>query len=422
VAQTSFGEKSVQRYDYIVVGGGSAGCVTAGRLVKEFGAKVLLLEAGPPDTNRLIDMPAGFVKLMFRPSPFVTIYESEPQPSLDGRSVSIMQGHVLGGGSSVNAMTYTRGVPTDYEKWDDATGGAGWNWDSLLPYFKKQEGNQRLNNHAHGVDGPLKVSDAHHPICDSSRAFLQTVQALGVDYIPDINDGRQEGVSLVQSTTYKGKRCSAARAFIDPVREDRRLTLKCNAIATRILFEGSRAIGVEYVERGRRTLEKAFTDNEVVLTAGAFVSPKLLMLSGIGPAEQLSKHAIDVRLNLPGVGQNVQDHYTVALVARTNGAYGYFGEDRGLRMLKNGLQYLLFGSGPIASTSSEVTAFIRTKDAGPDANLQLYCAPVMVPTPLLIPPAASGITLMANLVKPASRGSMRLRSVDPTDPPIIEPN
>jgi len=216
----------LDRYDYIVVGGGSAGCVAAARLVKEFGARVLLLEAGPLDAHRLIEMPAGFVKLLFRPSPFVTVYESEAQPSLGGRSVSIMQGHVLGGGSSVNAMTYTRGVPADYAKWNEATGGAGWEWDSLLPYFRKQEGNQRLNNAAHGVDGPLKVSDAHHPICDASRAFLHTLQGMGVAFISDVNGGSQEGVSLVQSTTYKGKRWSAARAFIDPIRADPRSAIQ----------------------------------------------------------------------------------------------------------------------------------------------------------------------------------------------------
>ena len=207
--------------------------------MREFGATVLLLEAGPVDANRLIGMPAGFVKLLFRPSPFVTVYESEPQASLDGRSVAIIQGSVLGGGSSVNAMTYTRGVPTDYARWDEAAGGAGWDWNSLLPYFKKQEGNQRLNDDAHGVDGPLKVSDAHHPICDASRAFLLTLQTLGVNYISDINGGSQEGASLVQSTTYKGRRCSAPRAFIDPIRRDRRLVLKCNVAATRLLFAGS---------------------------------------------------------------------------------------------------------------------------------------------------------------------------------------
>jgi choline dehydrogenase len=412
----------LDRYDYIVVGGGSAGCVAAARLVKEFGARVLLLEAGPLDAHRLIEMPAGFVKLLFRPSPFVTVYESEAQPSLGGRSVSIMQGHVLGGGSSVNAMTYTRGVPADYAKWNEATGGAGWEWDSLLPYFRKQEGNQRLNNAAHGVDGPLKVSDAHHPICDASRAFLHTLQGMGVAFISDVNGGSQEGVSLVQSTTYKGKRWSAARAFIDPIRTDRRLTLKCNRPAARLLFDGGKVVGVEYVEGKGRSVEKAYANNDVVLTAGAYASPKLLMLSGIGPAEHLAKLRIDVRVNLSGVGQNMQDHHSVSLIARTNGAYGYFGEDRGPRMLKNGLQYLLFGSGPVASTSSEVMAFVKTKDAGAETNLQLYCAPVMVPTPLLMPPKANGITLIANLVTPNSRGSMHLRSSDPALLPIIEPN
>lgn len=412
----------MERYDYIVIGGGSAGCVTGGRLVREFGARVLLLEAGPSDAHRLIDMPAGFVKLLFRPSPFVTVYEFEAQPSLDGRSVSIMQGHVLGGGSSVNAMTYTRGVPADYAKWNDATGATGWEWDSLLPYFRKQEGNQRLNNAVHGIDGPLKISDAHHPICDASRAFLHTLQGMGVVFTSDVNGGIQEGVSLVQSTTYKGKRCSAARAFIDPVRSDRRLTLKCNTVATRLLFDGGRVVGVEYVEGKRRSIEKAYANNDVVLTAGAYASPKLLMLSGIGPAEHLATLGIEARVDLPGVGQNMQDHHSVSLVARTNGAYGYFGEDRGQRMLKNGLQYLLFGSGPVASTSSEVMAFVKTQDADGEPNLQLYCAPVMVPTPLLLPPEADGLTLIANLVTPRSRGSMRLRSSDPIAPPIIEPN
>jgi len=396
--------------------------VTTARLVQEFGARVLLLEAGPPDNHRLIDMPAGFVKLLFRPSPFVKVYESEPQPPLDGRTVSIMQGHVLGGGSSVNAMTYTRGVPADYARWEEATGRAGWDWASLLPYFRKQEGNQRLNTQAHGIEGPLKVSDAHHPICDASRAFLHTLQELGVGYVPDVNGGSQEGVSLVQSTTYRGRRCSAARAFIDPIRADPRLTLKCKAAVTRVLFEGLRAVGVEFVEAKGRAVERVYADNEIILTAGAYASPKLLMLSGIGPADRLAELGIDVRANLPGVGQNMQDHNSVSLVARSRSACGYFGEDRGARMLKNGLQYLWFGSGPVASTSSEVMAFVRTPEAGPEPNLQLYCAPVMVSTPLLLPPNAHGLTLIANLVTPQSRGSMRLRSSDPAAPPIIDPN
>jgi choline dehydrogenase-like flavoprotein len=391
-------------------------------LVREFGARVLLLEAGPPDGHRLIDMPAGFVKLLFRPSPFVTVHESEPQKSLDGRRVPILQGHVLGGGSSVNAMTYTRGASADYVKWQEASGDAGWGWDSLLPYFTKQEGNQRLNSAAHGISGPLKVSDAHHPICDASRAFLQTLQEMGVAYVPDINSGQQDGVTLVQSTTYKGKRCSATRAFLDPIRTDERFVLRCRASVTRVLFEGKRAVGVTFTEGSGRSLQTAYADNEIILTAGAYVSPKLLMLSGLCPADDLAKLGITPLVDLPGVGQNMQDHNSVSLVASATSACGYFGEDRGIRMLMNGLQYLWFGSGPVASTSSEVMAFVKTADAGAEPDLQLYCAPVMVPTPLLAPPAAHGVTLLANLIAPRSRGSMRLRSADPKAAPIVDPN
>ena len=241
-----------------------------------------------------------------------------------------------------------------------ATGGAGWDWASLLPYFRKHEGNQRLNNAAHGIDGPLKVSDAHHPICDASRAFLHTLQGMGVAYISDVNGGIQEGVSLVQSTTFKGKRCSAARAFIDPFGPI--AALRSNAIGRyAVVVPGGKAVGVEFVEGKGRSVRTAYADNEVILTAGAYASPKLLMLSGIGPADHLSKLRIDVRVDLPGVGQNMQDHNSVSLVAQTNSACGYFGEDRGLRMIINGLQYLCFGSGPVASTSSEVMAFVKTK-------------------------------------------------------------
>jgi choline dehydrogenase len=413
----------LDRYDYIVVGGGSSGCVTTSRLVREFGARVLLLEAGPRDGHRLIDMPAGFVKFLFRPSPFMSVYETEPQPSLGGRTLTLMQGHVLGGGSSVNAMTYTRGVPADYAKWDAASGHAGWDWATLLPYFRKHEGNQRLNTQAHGVDGPLKVSDPHHPLCDASRVFLHAMQDLGVDYSTDVNSGNEEGVNIVQTTTYKGRRCSATRAFLDPVRADPRLTLKCNTAVTRVLFEKGRAVGVEFVEAGGRGTARAYAANEVILTAGAYASPKLLMLSGIGPAAHLAEMGIESRVDLPGVGQNMQDHNCAFLVASADTACGYFGEDRGLRMLINGLQYLWFGSGPVASNASEVMAFVRTSEAtGAEPDLQIYCMPVMTPTPLLSPPPAHGITLMANLITPQSRGSLRLRSADPADKPIIAPN
>ena len=413
---------SAAHYDYIVVGGGSAGCVTAGRLVRDFGARVLLLEAGPADDNRLIRMPAGFVKLLFRPSPYVTVHRAEPQDTLDGRTCILMQGRVLGGGSSINAMTYARGTAADYKRWETAAGQAGWGWDSLLPYFRKQEGNQRFNNSAHGIDGPLKVSDPHQPICDISRAFLLALQTLGLPYLADYNSGRESGACISQTTTFKGARCSAATAFIAPIRDDPRLTLKLDTAVTRILVERQRAVGVEYGGSRHQPGETAYADNEIILTAGTYMSPKILMLSGIGPAAHLAEHGIAVLADLPGVGQDMQDHNEVNLVAATNGAYGYAGEDRGLRMLANGFQYSMFGSGPVASTGSEVMGFLNVEDADGEPNIQLYCVPVMLPNETIGPQAGHGFTLIANLIAPKSRGSVRLRSPDPTDLPLIRPN
>lgn len=408
-------------FDFVVVGGGSAGCVTAARLVQDFGAHVLLLEAGVPDRDPLIHMPAGFSKILSRPGKHLVSYTSEPQPSLDSRAVVIEQASVLGGGSSVNAMTYTRGTRADYDGWNAALGGnAGWGWDDLLPHFIRQEGNQRLGLPLHGTDGPLKVSDAHHPPTDASRAFLLTLQAMGLVYSADINSGDERGATYIQSTTYRGRRCSAAQAFIAPLRGDPRLTIKYRANATRILIEGKRAVGVEYSIGGK--VERAMARSEVVLTAGALISPKLLMLSGIGPAGMLKQHGIDVVVDLPGVGSNLQDHNDARLPVSTTRNFAYTGEDRGMRMLINGLQYMLFRSGPVCSTGSEVTAFHNPVDPGADPTIQFYCMGVIYPGPEHKGPPPSGVTLIANLIAPKSRGRVGLRSSNPSDPPLIEPN
>ena len=405
--------------DYIVVGGGSAGCVTAARLVAEFGAKVLLLESGSRDRHPLIHMPSGFVKMLLSPDPFMVGHESLPQPALGGRTVNVLQANVLGGGSSVNAMTYTRGTRDDYDRWDKAIGDLGWGWADILPHFVRQEGNQRLGAPLHGVHGPLKVSDAHHPPTDISRAFLLTLQEMGLPFTPDVNGGDERGATFIQSTTFRGRRCSSAKAFIEPLERDKRLTIKFNSPALRIIIERGRAIGVEYADAGggRGT---ASARCEIILTAGAFISPKLLMLSGIGPAPELRKHGIDVVVDLAGVGQNMQDHNDASLIVETKGNYGYSGEDRGLRLLTNGLQYLLFNSGPVTSTGSEVTAFLNPLSLGSDPTIQLYCVPKILQMPGggMCPP---GATLMANLIAPKSRGSMRLRSADPRDLPIVDP-
>ncbi|NPT53064.1 GMC family oxidoreductase [Paraburkholderia elongata] len=407
-------------FDYIVIGAGSAGCVAASRLVSEFGAEVLLLEGGFPDHHPLIHMPAGFVKMVFNPGRFLVNHVSEPQPALSGRRVGVLQANVIGGGSSVNAMTYTRGARADYDKWDDALGGVGWGWDDLLPHFIRQEGNQRLGAPFHGVDGPLKVSDAHHPPTRISRAFLLTLQEMGIPFTPDVNAGDERGATFIQSTTYFGRRCSAAEAFIAPLKGNPRLKIKFRSPALRILFEGDRAVGVEFSDQGKG-VARAFARQEVVLAAGAFISPKLLMLSGIGPAADLSRLGIDVKVDLPGVGQNMQDHNDASIAVQTTANFGFSGEDRGRRMLANGLQYLLFRSGPVASTGSEVTAFLNPLSPGSAPTIQLYCVGTLYPEPGNKRRQPPGATLIANLVAPKSRGAMRLRSADPADAPIIDP-
>ena len=406
-------------YDYIVVGGGSAGCVTAARLVAEYGANVLLLESGSQDRHPLIHMPSGFVRMLLSPEEFMVGHESLPQSALGGRTVNVLQANVLGGGSSVNAMTYTRGTSHDYDRWDKMIGGLGWGWADILPHFIRQEGNQRLGAPLHGVHGPLKVSDAHHPPTDISRAFLLTLQEMGLPFTPDVNGGDERGATFIQSTTFRGRRCSSAKAFIEPLTHDKRLTIKFNSPALRIITEGGRASGVEYADAGGGRATAA-ARCEILLTAGAFISPKLLMLSGIGPAAELRKLGIDVLVDLAGVGQNMQDHNDASLIVETKDNYGYSGEDRGLRLFKNGLQYLLFKSGPVTSTGSEVTAFLNPLSLDSDPTIQFYCVPKI----LQMPGAGvcpSGATLMANLVAPMSRGCMRLRSADPRDPPIVDP-
>ena len=405
-------------YDFIIVGGGSAGCVAANRLVLDHGARVLLLEAGQGDDDPVIRMPAGTFKMLFGNSTNLTRYGSTPQAHLGGRSVRLAQGNVLGGGSSVNAHVYIRGEFADYAEWTRAAGGFPWDWDDLLPYFRRQEGNRRFDNEAHGGDGPYRIGDPLDTT-PSSELFLRTMQRLGLPYRDDFAAGTLGGAGFIQTAIHDGRRCSAADAFLTPIRDDPRLTILTGARVRRVLFDGRQAIGVDYDHRGTR--RQTHGRAGVILTAGALVTPKLLMLSGIGPANHLADHGIAPLVDLQGVGENLQDHHVAVFGATTEGAFGLFGEDRGLRLIRNLLRYKLFGDGPIAMNGSDVAAFVNLDDPKGLPDLELYCLPVLWPSETGGAPT-HGITLMANLVKPRSRGRVRLQSADPDAPPAIDLN
>ncbi|MCW5720363.1 MAG: FAD-dependent oxidoreductase [Devosia sp.] len=401
-------------YDVIVVGGGSAGSAAASRLVTEAGARVLLIESGGSGRHPFFRMPAGVVRLMVPGSPHYRSHLSTPQAHLDGRVVEILQANVLGGGSSVNAMSYTRGTRADYDGWDAMLGGGtGWDWESLLPVFKRHEANQRLGAPHHGTDGPLKVSDPHHPISLISRAFLLALQEKGLPFTSDFNGGETFGAGVLQQTTYLGERWSAARAFLSPNLGNPNLDVVLDHRVTRILIENGRAVGVEYARsKGGEVITARAQD--VILTAGSFVSPQLLLLSGIGPAEELQSHGIPVAVDLPGVGQGIQDHYDARLTFETFGNPGYHGQDRGFNMIRNGLQYVLFRSGPVASTGSEVSGFNNPLNPGDAPSMQYYCLG-RLPS-YHAADASEGTMLIANLVATQSRGQLGLTSSDPRAP------
>jgi choline dehydrogenase-like flavoprotein len=408
-------EYSHETFDYVIVGGGSSGCVTAGKLVGEHRVKALMLEAGSDDDDKLIKMPAGTFKMMLGGSSHIKNYVSTGQSQLLGREIGVPQGNVVGGGSSVNVMAYMRGCSEDYDRWNEAIGG-GWSWADLLPHFKRQEGNVRLSNDSHGGEGPLKVSDPNYKVPACSY-FLKAAQNLGLPFRDDFNAGDLEGIGYFQTTIANARRCSAADAFLAPVRKNPNFTLRTGCRVVRVRIENGKAVGVEYVQDGK--LCYAAATRSVILTAGAYSTPKLLMLSGIGPADHLRLHGIEPLIDLPGVGQNLQDHVVVRFTAETDRNYGYFGEDKGFRMVRNGLRYYLFGDGPVASNGAECVGFANIDSPEGMVDIQLYGLGIMWPS-AYTGKITHGVTMMASQVQPKSRGSVRLRSADPADDPLVD--
>jgi len=401
--------------DYIVIGGGSAGCAVAGRLAMENAGKVLVLEAGPRDSNPLIHIPAGFTKLLG--SKLLTHHKTEKQTDLDGRERILPQGNVLGGGGSVNATIYIRGQRRDYDDWQRA-GADGWSYSEVLPYFKRAEDNDRMSNEYHGTGGPLGVSDLRQ-ITELTRGFVRASQEAGLPFTSDFNGTRQAGVGYNQTTTRNGKRCSAAVGYLRPAMKSGNVTVETGCTVTRVIIEGDQAVGVEFVQGG--TTKQVRCTKEVILSAGALQTPKILMLSGIGPEDELRKHGIKMVKKLEGVGKNLQDHLEFPAIRYCTGKYGYYGEDNFLNTIKNGAQWLFFKSGPVMSNVTEACAFFNVDDLKAEPNIQLHFVPIVFFDLDREQIKRAGATINPCVLRPKSRGEVRLRSTNPKDVPVVDP-
>ncbi len=405
-------------FDYVIVGAGSAGCVLANRLSADGKYSVLLLEAGPRDRYLWIHIPIGYAKTMFN-ADYNWCFYTEPDPGMNGRKIYWPRGKVLGGSSAINGLIYIRGQPQDYDRWE-ALGNPGWGWDDVLPYFIKSERNQRGPSAYHGARGEIGVSDVGEPH-ELAEAFIAACQQAGVRRNNDFNGKHQEGAGYYQLTTWRGWRCSTAVGYLRPARRRPNLRVETQAHATRIIFEGERAIGVVYRQGGET--REARVQRELLLCAGAIQSPQLLQLSGVGDAEQLKAHGISVVRHLPGVGRNLQDHLQVRLIHRCAKPVTTNDDMRSAwRKLKMGLKYVLFRSGPLAIGINQAGAFVRTHPRVATPDVQFHFAALSADMPGAPLHEFSGFTSSVCQLRPESRGTVQLKSVDPLEPPAMQPN
>src|SRR6185312_10869619 len=403
--------KTQSMYDYIIVGAGSAGCVLANRLSEDPSVKVLLLEAGGPDTRKEIHIPVAFSKLFKSPCDWA--YYTEPEARLDKRNLYWPRGKVLGGSSSINAMIYIRGHRSDYDHWEEL-GNRGWGYRDVLPYFKKSEDQENGASEYHGTGGPLHVTNLRstNPLSD---AFVAAAEQSGCSRNPDFNGAQQEGFGFYQVTQWEGKRCSAAAAFLHPVMKRPNLTVKTGVQVFDIIIEKDRAIALSLQEGEGSTQEHA--EREIILCAGAVGSPQLLMLAGIGPANHLRSLGIPVTRDLPGVGANLQDHPAVPVVYQCTQPISLANAET----VKNVAKYMCFKNGMLTSNVAEAGGFLSTSSkAAPD--LQFHFGPGYYVDHGFAKFKGHAFSLGPTLIRPSSRGRISLRSSNPLDAPVIQAN